>query len=677
MNWLGVDVGGTFTDLVFLDRASGRLQVLKTPSTPNDQSEGILVGIGRLSLESEGLERIVHGTTVATNTALEGDGARLAVLTTEGHRDVLVVGRGNRMAIYNIKAPPNRPLVPRSRCYEVRERLRVDGAVSIPLDEEGVAAIGRRLAEDRIEAVAVCFLHSYANADHERRSAEILSRYLPEAVITTSSEVLPEYREYERFSTTALNAYVAPRMRRYLSELRNRLGSAGISAPLSIMTSNGGTLPAHRVESMPVLSMLSGPAAGVIAASYVGHAASFPDVITCDMGGTSTDVCLVRGGEFSMTTEGRVAAFPVKIRQIDINTVGAGGGSIAAVASGGFLTVGPRSAKAFPGPACFGRGGIEPTVTDANVALGRLGTEQLLGGEIRLDRAAAAAAVGCLGKKIGLSAEKMAEGILRIAVVSMAAAIKEVSVLRGIDPRDFALLSYGGAGPLQAAAIADELGMRTVVVPPMPGNFSAFGLLVADVRRDFVRTKVATIDMLSPADVRATLSGLLEDGERELEAAGFPPARRRFAATLDMRYSGQSFELSVPVDTDLADMAKIVKSFEAVYELRYGGTTTAPVEIVSYRIAAWGLSDKPALPPVDAAGRTMAAAILSKRQVVFDGATHSASIIDRERMPPGGAVAGPAIIEEAGSSTVVPPGWSIALDWIGCLVLRRREGSVQ
>jgi N-methylhydantoinase A len=676
MNWLGVDVGGTFTDLVFLDRASGRLRVLKTPSTPDDQSEGILVGIDRLSLEAGRLERIVHGTTVATNTALEGDGARLAVLATEGHRDVLVVGRGNRMAIYNIKAPPNRPLVPRSRCYEVRERLRVDGVEAVPLDEEAVAAIGRLLARDRIEAVAVCFLHSYANAEHERRSAEILRRFLPEAVVTTSSEVLPEYREYERFSTTALNAYVAPRMRRYLNELQARLASAAIAAPLSIMTSNGGTLPAARVESMPVLSMLSGPAAGVIAASYVGDAAKFPNVITCDMGGTSTDVCLVRGGEFSMTTDGRVGAFPVKIRQIDINTVGAGGGSIAAVTSG-FLTVGPRSAKAFPGPACFGRGGVEPTVTDANVVLGRLGTEQLLGGEIRLDRSAATTAVGRLGGEIGLSAEQMAEGILRIAVVSMSAAIKEVSVLRGIDPRDFALLSYGGAGPLQAAAIADELGMRTVVVPPMPGNFSAFGLLVADVRRDFVRTRVAAVETLSPADVRALLADLLEDGERELQAAGFPPTRRRFAATLDMRYAGQSFELSVPVTTDLDDMAKIVKAFEAVYELRYGGTTTAPIEIVSYRVAAWGLSDKPVLPPVDATGRTMAAAVLGTRTVVFDGAAHPVPVVDRERMPAGEAVAGPAIIEEAGSSTVVPPGWSIELDRVGCLVLRRDDGSVQ
>ncbi len=672
--WLGVDVGGTFTDLVLFERGSGQLQVLKTPSTPQDQSEGILAGVKRLSIDPAGLERIVHGTTVATNTALEGDGARLAVLTTSGHRDVLVVGRGNRMNMYNIKAPPNRPLVPRSRCHEVTERLRVDGAVVMPLDEAGVARIARELADEGIEAVAVCYLHSYANPAHERRSAEIIQAILPDAVVTTSAEVLPEYREYERFSTTALNAYVAPRMRRYIRELHHRLGAAGISAPLSIMTSNGGTLPAARVEAMPVLSMLSGPAAGVIAAGHVGTAAGFPDVITCDMGGTSTDVCLVRGGEFGMTTEGRVAAFPVKIRQIDINTIGAGGGSIAAVASGGFLTVGPRSAKAFPGPASFGRGGTEPTVTDANLALGRLGVDRLLGGEIRLDRDAALAAVARLGAEVGLSPEKMAEGILRIAVVSMAGAIKEISVMRGIDPRDFALLPYGGAGPLQAAAIAEELGMSTVVVPPMPGNFSAFGLLVADVRRDLVRTRVALLDEVPVAEVRDMVADLMADGEAELAAAGFPPERRRFAASLDMRYAGQSFELSVPIAVDVADTATIEAAFARVYVARYGATTTAAVEIASYRIAAWGLSDNPELPPIDRAGRSLAAAAVGHRSVVFDGVERSVPIIDRDRLPPGEALAGPAIIEEEGSSTVVPPGWSVALDPIGCLVLRRGRG---
>ena len=449
--------------------------MLKTPSTPSNQSEGILAGIARLGVEAKKLGRMVHGTTVATNTALERDGARLAILVTAGHKDVLVVGRGNRMAMYNIKAPPIRPLVPRSQCIEVQERLRVDGSVVRPLDETEVDAIAGRLAEEGVDAVAICFLHSYANPEHEKRCAAIVAKRLPKATVTTSAEVLPEFREYERFTTTALNAYVAPRMRRYLGDLRGKLEEAGMSAPLAIMTSNGGSLPAPRVEAMPVLSMLSGPAAGVIAAAHVGSAAGYPDLITCDMGGTSTDVCLVRGGAYGMTTEGRVGAFPIKIRQIDINSIGVGGGSIAALGTGGYLTVGPRSAGAVPGPACYGRGGIDPTISDANVVLGRLGVDRPLGGEIALDRAAALAAVTGLATRVGVGPVEMAEGILRIAAVSLAGAIKEVSVMRGIDPRDFALLPFGGAGPLHAAAVADELGMRTVVVPPLPGNFSALG----------------------------------------------------------------------------------------------------------------------------------------------------------------------------------------------------------
>ena len=335
MTWLGVDVGGTSTDLVLFDRGSGSLKILKTPSTPRNQSEGILNGMRGLGIDAAGLERFVHGTTVATNTALERDGASLAVLTTAGHKDVLIVGRGNRMAMYNIKAPPIRPLLLRSRCFDVDERMMADGTVLRSLDEAQVDRIADKLLEQGIEAVAVCFLHAYANPDHERRCAEIISRRMPKAVVTTSAEVLSEYREYERFSTTALNAYVAPRMKKYMRDLRERLSEANSVAPLSIMTSNGGALPAQFVEALPVLSMLSGPAAGVIAASHIGAMANYPDLITCDMGGTSTDVCLVRGGEYGMTTEGKVGAFPIKIRQIDINTIGVGGGSIASRSSGG------------------------------------------------------------------------------------------------------------------------------------------------------------------------------------------------------------------------------------------------------------------------------------------------------------------------------------------------------
>jgi len=670
MAWLGVDVGGTFTDLVLFDVATGKLQVLKTPSTPRNQSEGILAGIDRLGVAPSRLTRMVHGTTVATNTALERDGARLSVLMTAGHTDVLVVGRGNRIAMYNIKAPPLIPLVPRSRCYGVRERMRVDGSVLTPLDEAEVDAIAEQLAADGIEAVAICFLHSYVNPDHEQRCAARIANRLPKITVTTSADVLPEFREYERFSTTALNAYVAPRMRRYLGDLREKLSAAGLSAPLAIMTSNGGSLPSARVEAMPVLSMLSGPAAGVIAASYVGTMANYPNLITCDMGGTSADVCLVRNGEYGMTTEGRVGSFPLKIRQIDINSIGVGGGSIAALAAGGFLSVGPRSAGALPGPACYGRGGIEPTITDANVVLGRLGADRPLGGEIVLDRAKALEAIAKLAAQLSLTPAQMAEGILRIAAVSLAGAIKEVSVMRGIDPRDFALLPFGGAGPMHAAAIAEELGMRTVVVPPLPGNFSALGLLIADVRRDFVRTRVATAKA-SVASLRATLSELRRDGEDELASAGFPPGRRRFAASLDMRYVGQSFELSVPVALDLESIEDVERAFNAVYAARYGAATDRMIEIVSYRLAAWGLSDKPTLPPVDRPGSTLDAAVTGTRSVIFDGAELQVKVFDRDRLPPHQPLAGPALIEEGGSTTVVPPAWTAELDRAGCLLLRR------
>ncbi len=672
MSWLGVDVGGTFTDLVLFDPATSSLEVRKTPSTPRNQADGILTGITSLGLDAAQLDRMVHGTTVATNTALERNGPRMAVLLTRGHRDVLVVGRGNRMDMYNIKAPPLRPLVSRSHCFEVDERMRVDGSVLRPLDEPQVEELARLLARDGYEAVAVCLLHSYANPDHELRVARILARHLPDAIIATSAQVLPEYREYERFSTTALNAYVAPRMRHYVGDLRARLAAAGMTAPLTIMTSNGGSLPARQIEDLPVLSMLSGPAAGVIAATHVGAVALFPDIITCDMGGTSTDVCLVRGGAFGMTTEGRVGAFPVKIRQIDIHTIAVAGGSIASRASGGFLTVGPRSAGSVPGPAAYGRGGLEATITDANVVLGRLGTDQPLGGQIRLDRDAAGAAVGRLADEIGLGLEQMAEGILKIAAVSLAGAIKEISVMRGIDPRDFALLPFGGAGSLHAADVADELGMTTILVPPLPGNFSALGLLIADLRRDLVRTKVSLTRDLSVDTIRTHLQTLVDAAEAELDGAGYGPERRRFAASLDMRYYGQSFELSVPVSLDLAQMEELEHAFGAVYAARYGATTLAPIEIVSYRVAAWGLSDKPTLPRVSSVGRDLAAAHRRTSEVVFGGVPHDTPVLDRDLLPAAVPLDGPALIEEGGSTTVVPPGWSVEMDAIGCLILRRQ-----
>jgi N-methylhydantoinase A len=671
MLWLGIDVGGTFTDLTLYDAETGRLTTAKTPSTPSDQSEGILNGIRALGIDPARLSRLAHGTTVATNTALEGTGARLAALVTEGHGDVLVVGRGNRTVMYDIKAPPPPPVVPRDRIFGVRERMLASGAVLRALDEAQLDAIAGRLRAEGVTAVAVCFLHSYANPAHEQAAAFRLRSLLPDAVVATSAEVLPEYREHERFSTTALNVAVAPRMRRYLSGLRQRLGEIGAGAELSIMTSGGGTLPSPRIEDLPVLSMLSGPAAGVIAARFLGAACGYPSVITCDMGGTSTDVAVIRDGSFGMTQDGRVGPYPVKLRQIDINSIGAGGGSIAAVDAAGVLTVGPRSAGAVPGPAAYGKGGTEPTVTDANLVLGRLGTEALLGGEIRLDRDRARMAVAALGARLGLGVEAMAEGVLRMAVVGMTGAIKEVSVMRGLDPRDYALLSYGGAGPLHAVSIAEELGMRTVLVPPRPGNFSALGLLVADIRRDLVRTRVGTTAATPIADLRATLAALRDEGAAELDAAGVPEADRRYETTLDMRFTGQAFELSVPVPLAPASMAEVEEAFRAVYAARYGAAPQGNAEIVSYRIAAFGATPKPLLPPVDAAGRSAVAARQGSRAVVFGGTAIDTPVLARDLLPADTPMPGPAIVEEDGSCTVVPPGWSLRLLPQDVLVLER------
>jgi N-methylhydantoinase A len=671
MQWLGVDVGGTFTDLVLYDEETGRLALLKTASTPHDHSEGMVNGIDRLGVDLTKLAKFAHGTTVATNTALERNGARTAVMTTKGHRDVLVVGRGNRTILYNIKAVRPEPLVPRSRIHEVDERILADGSRRRPLDQAEVARLADRLAADGIESVAVCFLHAYADPAHEEAAMARIRTALPKAFVCGSAEVLPEYREYERFATTALNAYVAPRMRRYLGALREKLAARGYRRGVTIMASNGGTLPSATVEARPVSSMLSGPAAGVIAAAAIGEAAGFPDIITCDMGGTSTDVCLLQGGAFAMTTEGSVGALPNRVLQIDINSIGAGGGSVATLDEAGFLGVGPRSAGAMPGPAAYGRGGTEATVTDANVVLGRLGTETPLGGEIRLDRARAAEAVGLPAKRLGFGELEMAEGIIRIAVVKMTGAIKEISVMRGHDPRDFVLFAYGGAGPLHAAFIAEELGMRRVVVPPMPGNFSAFGLLVADIRRDFVRTQVTRTAGLDPARLRETLAEMREEARAELAAAGFAVDRMRFEARLDMRYVGQSFELAVPVVFDVADAAEVERAFRRVYEARYSHATDDPSEIVSYRVAGYGIVEKPALPRLDAAGRSVAAARKASRPVGFGGKSVETPVYDRDRLPPGESLAGPSIVEEAGSTTVVPPGFTAKLDPIGCLVLER------
>jgi len=670
MLWLGIDVGGTFTDLVLYDEATGAIRLEKTPSTPRDHAEGMMTGIGRLAVELERVERIAHGTTVATNTALERSGARTAVITTRGFRDVLEVGRGNRVVLYDIKATRPPGLVPRSLRLEVDERTLFDGTVLRAPAPEELERVVQALRAAGVQAVAVCYLHAYANDDNERRTKAAIVTALPEVFVSTSSEVLPEYREYERFATTVLNVYVAPRVRRYLTSIAARLAERGYRRPLAVMTSNGGTLPAERVVDFPVHSMLSGPAAGVIGAAHVGGVSGHANLITYDMGGTSTDVCLVRDGQFAMTTEGRVGTLPNKVLQLEINSIGAGGGSIAWLGAGGFLNVGPQSAGAAPGPACYGRGGEEPTVTDANVVLGRLGTVEPLGGEIRLDAGRARTAVARLAGALGIDAVLLADGIVKLAVVKMTGAIKEISIMRGHDPRAFALFAYGGAGPLHAAFIAAELGMSRVVVPPMPGNFSAFGLLVADVRHDEVRTRVTRTAELELAELQRLFGELTARARARLAEDGFAPAAMRVQASLDMRYVGQAFELSVPFDAGLAAMKDVDRAFYAAHEARYAHATADPVEIVSLRVSAYGVGAKPALPRARKDG-SVPAARLAERAVLFDAVPTATAVYARDRLPSGAALEGPALIEEAGTTTVVPPGFRAGVDAHANLILER------
>ena len=672
MLWLGIDVGGTFTDLVLYDEGTGVIRLAKTPSTPADHADGMLAGIARLAVDLRDVAKVAHGTTVATNTVLERSGARTAVLTTRGFRDVLEVGRGNRTVLYDVKATRPPALVERALRFEVDERTLFDGAVPRAVEPAAIDGVAARLREVGIESIAVCYLHAYANDANERATKATLERALPGVFVATSSEVVREYREYERFATTVLNAYVAPRMRRYLASLGSRLASRGYRRAVAVMTSNGGTMPAAHIADFPVHSMLSGPAAGVIGAAHVGRASGFADLITYDMGGTSTDVCLVKDGRFTMATEGAIGTLPNRVRQIEINSIGAGGGSIAWVGAGRFLDVGPQSAGAQPGPACYGRGGSAPTVTDANVVLGRLGTAAPLGGEIALDPARAHAAVAGLAAELGVDVGAMAEGIVKLAVVKMTGAIKEISIMRGHDPRAFTLFAYGGAGPLHAAAIAAELGMPRVVVPPMPGNFSAFGLLVADVRLDAVKTRLVRTADLGFTELVDALRELRDDTRARLAAEGFADGAMRFETSLDMRYVGQAFELDVPIDERCTGMADVERAFRAAHETRYSHATDDPVEIVTFRVAAYGLVSKPALRRTAETTAAPDKAIIEDRAVVFDGAPITTRVYARDLLPPGVPVAGPALIEESGTTTVVPPGFVAAGDAHGNLVLERR-----
>ena len=674
---VGIDVGGTFTDLSAVDMDTGRVVVTKVPSRPRDEAAAVLAGLAALDIAARDVRRLVHGTTVGTNAVLERRGARVALLTTAGFRDLIEIGRTKRNipALFVPTFVRPRPVVDRRDRFEVVERLDAAGAVLVKLDAGSVERALDAALAGGAEAVAVCLLHSYLNPTHERAVADAVKGRRPGLPVSCSADVVAEYREFERFSTTVLNAYLQPLMDAYLTGLEEQLLATGYTHGVLTVASSGGMMTTETARRLPIKTIFSGPAGGVSQACFVGAGTGHRDFITYDMGGTSTDVCLVRDLAPLTASDGAIGAFPVKVPQIDMHTVGAGGGSIAWLDVDGSLQVGPCSAGAAPGPAAYGLGGTEPTVTDANVVLGRIGTTRRLGGSIGIDPGRARDVVADLAARLGgvLTVEALAEGILTIAVARMTSAIREISIQRGHDPRDFTLIAFGGAGPMHALALAAEIGIPRVLVPHHPGNFSALGLLAADIKHDDVRTRVGPL--------RERLAGLaslfaeMEGGaRRQLEREGFAPEQQRLRRSLDLRYRGQAFELNIALDEAVPALAAVETAFHRQHRAAYGHSTPgAVIELVNARLAAYGLVSRPASPPYRSDATSLHAALVEQRAVWFGGARHDAPVWERARLPAGAALRGPAIVEEFGATTVVPPGWRGGVDTHGHLVFTRED----
>jgi N-methylhydantoinase A len=683
---LAIDVGGTFTDVTFTDAATGATCVAKTPSTPGDLSVGFITAIRKvLNLAGRApadVLRVFHGTTTATNAILEGKTPPTALVTTAGFKYVLEIGRHDIPRHGNLYgwSKPTRPITP-ERVFEVTERLDVNGSVLTPLDEAEARAVARHLAQLGVPAVAVVFLHAYTSPVHEQRMQQILSEEYPGVLVSLSSEVLPQFREFERSMATALNAAVMPPVSRYVGVLRKALDAEGVRAPLLIMKSDGGVTSAATCVHQPVQTVLSGPAAGVVGAVGVGRSAGYGDIISIDVGGTSADICLVRNGRPEITKDGMIGPFPMKLPIVDIHTIGAGGGSIAAVTGAGRLTVGPRSAGAEPGPVCYRRGGSEPTLTDAHLVLGRI-PAALLGGELPLDINAARAAIDTrVGRPLGLGVEEAAAGIIEIIDNAMARAIRTVSVGRGHDPRRFALVAFGGAGPLHACRLAELLEMPTVVVPARPGVLSAWGLLDTDIRATFVRTVgTAHRRMGEGAAAVPALEAVWAELEAQarvwLDGEQVPRDQMRFERAADLRYEHQSFELTCPLPSEpvtAAALAGLVAAFHAehrrlyTYELR-----SAPVELVTLRVTAVGALPRRAAMSLPVAGHDLRAAVTGRRPVYFRGAgAMDATCYARDRLAPGMSFEGPAIIEQADATPLVAPGFRVRVDDAHNLILVR------
>lgn len=671
---LATDIGGTFTDLVYLDEVTGQLGLAKASSTPPDFADGIMATIIKSGLDPAEVERFVHGSTIVINALTERKGSVTALVTTEGCRDVLEIGRANRPDIYNLRFRKQPTFVPRELRFEVTERMNYKGEVVTELDLSSVETVVSQIRETRAKAVAVCLLHAYANDSHERALAEVLRSALPEATVTTSSELTREWREYERTSTTVLNAYVQPTADAYLGNLERDLRSAGITSRLDVMKSNGGTQTFDLSRAQPIHMVESGPVGGVIGAAEIGRAIDQLNLITLDIGGTTAKCSLIDEGEVKITTEYRIerdpqnAGYPIKVPVVDIVEIGAGGGSIAWIDDGGALKVGPRSAGAVPGPACYRLGGVNPTVTDANLIAGRINPDYFLGGEIVVSVEKARSAMRPIAEALNVSVNEAALGVIRIANANMINALKLVSVRRGYDPRDFAMIAFGGGGAMHAAALADELRIGTVLIPQAPGHFSAWGMLMTDPVQDFVQTVLIGSTPKSATQIDGLFADMNDTTRQFFADAGYDIDTLRIEQFCDMRFTGQEHTVRVPVSVDGFYPEESNEQFAILHERAYTFRLDSPVEIVNLHIVGTVPTSRPQLNSFTSSGGD--GAPKGYRVVDYDkhGRLESA-IYERSNLIPGADITGPAVIEEPASTTVVYPGQRARIDHIGNIVL--------
>ncbi len=676
---LAIDVGGTFTDIVLLNLGTGEFKLLKTPSTPEDPSRGFILGITRIlkdnDVEYSQVRRIFHGTTIATNAILEGKGTPVGVLVSEGFKYVLEIGRHNmaRLANPHVWVKPERP-VPPERVLEIEERTAFDGAIITALDEDAVRSAAAQFRKEGVESIAVSLTHSYANPSHEQRARDIVLEEFPSAQLSISSEVLPVFREYERTITTVLNGYVMPRVSYYIENLDQELRKLGVEAPLLIMTSNGGVIGAETAASQPVYTALSGPAAGVMSAIDVARNTEVENCISFDMGGTSTDVSLVSNRTPTVTLTGELGDWPVQLPMLDIATIGAGGGSIAWLTAAGNLNVGPRSAGAVPGPVCYGLGGTEPTVTDANLVLGRI-NDTIAGGVLTLEVEAARVAIEeKIAAPLGLDVHQAAHGILQIVNYNMMGAIRNVSVERGHDPRNFALVAFGGAGPMHSVAVARLLDMTTVIAPPSPGVASAYGLLVSDFKNDYARTSVQKPPNYDTGAMERIYRGLEAEALQWLASEAVPPDRRELKRSADLRYAHQGFEVTAEMAGTAVDSSTLeatIRNFHREHDRLFGFSLDQPVEIVTLRVTAWGHLESAGMARLSANLGNPADAVSGRRPVYFEdaGGFVSCDIYHRGGLAPGSTIDGPAILENPDSTVIIDPGWRARIDDFGnCII---------